>query len=260
LAINSALTEAQYKCYASNGYPQFLEVLPEQKQDSFRGRADTPDFSTTFASLSESRWFANEDQARRMGLGKITNPTPRSVFVTDTSFLGVKETCQTSTMKRLGIDAKTFQSYIELGNRLAETLGQLGNGNLNSSNDKVFDCLKQKGHSVDKNGPNKDPNWGADFGITLGKVSESQSEETADSSPGPVTIKPAESQTYTPTADESKLAVDLYRCSLETGVKADWDKQVADAKQKALKANETQLTDLGPKIKQLAAKIAASSS
>lgn len=254
LNINSAINASQYNCYADNGYPQFLEVLPEQKADSFRSIADTPDFPTAFASFTDSPWFSSEEQAKSLGFGKTSSPTERSVVVMDTSFPSVMADCRKSVLEDLGVNATIINQYIQLGNTLVDTI--VAAGSIQPALDsRIFDCLEKRGYPLDRGGANIDPTWGVDFGIALGSVVSPPFPDLTKQ--GSIAVVPASSETYTPTAEESKMAGDMYKCSVETGSKTEWEKNILNAKNTVLNSNETALTELNPEIRSLAAKVSA---
>jgi hypothetical protein len=78
--------------------------------------------------------------------------------------------------------------------------------------------------------------------------------EPQDLTQGPSTkVIPAEpAQQYVPTPQESESAAAMYRCSVETGARDEWQKAVNDVKNAALAKHGTTLLELNPKIKELA--------
>lgn len=252
LAINSVSRELDYRCYAENGYPEYLEVLPGQKANEFRSAASTPDFKTTFRSYSRSPWFSSEEEARETGYGRTVPGLDAQVFTMDGSFRRVVEDCHDATLKKTSGNAEVVSAYIQLGNALAEGLAAIPSRIKDPLTKEVLECMNRGPYPVDPNGPNKPSGWNVDFGVPLG--TQPRIPEATDLTKGAVTkVIPAEpAQQYVPTAKESDSAAAMYRCSVETGAHDDWVKAVDEAKNAALAKNEATLIELNPKIKELA--------
>lgn len=252
LTINSAGRELDYRCYADNGYPEYLEVLPEQKANQFRSSASTPDFKTTFTSFAESPWFSSEEDAKAKGYGRTIPGLDAQVFSMDSALAKVVGNCNEATLKKTAGNEEVVSDYIQVGNALAEALAVIPNQAKDPGTKKVFECMGRAQYPVDPNGPNKSVGWGVDFGVPLG--TEPRMRQAEDLTKGAVTkVIPAEpALQYVPTAMESESAAAMYRCSVETGARDDWLKIVNDAKNAALAKNEATLIELNPKIKELA--------
>ncbi|MEV7661983.1 hypothetical protein [Paenarthrobacter sp. NPDC089316] len=256
LNINSSLTELQFKCYSSNGYPEFLEVLPDQKADDFRTLAETPDFSSTFNSYGEMPWRASAEEARMRGFGHDLTPLVRSVVVMDAAFSAVQQDCHGWAVKKIGGDPSLIRNYTTLGNTLASELNAAAEKMRPALNDRVFACMSEKGTPVDKNGPNKNPVWQVDFQIPTGNASEPPWPDLTKG--GSVVINPGRPGTaYMPTSEESRAAEVMYQCSVDIGAQREWQQTLTEAKASAIAAQEGQLSELNPLIKELAKSAAA---
>jgi hypothetical protein len=252
LTINSASRELDYRCYADNGYPEYLEVLPAQKANQFRSSASTPDFKTTFRSFSESPWFSSEEDARSKGYGHTVPGLDAQVFSMDSALAKVAADCRESTLKKTSGNEDVVSAYVQVGNSLAEALAVIPNQAKEPGTKKVFECMDKGQYPVDPNGPNKPVGWGVDFGVPLG--TEPRMPGAQDLTKGAVTkVIPAQpALRYEPTAKESESAAAMYRCSVETGARDDWVKIINAAKNAALAKHEATLIELNPKIKDLA--------
>jgi len=256
LQINSSLTELQFKCFAQNGYPEFLDVLPAQKADDFRTLAETPDFRSTFSSYAELPWQVSSDAAKRHGFGRDVLPIVRSVVVKDTAFPVVQQNCRTEALAAASGNQGLIQQYVSLGNTLASALVVADDKYRPSFNDKVFKCMGEKGSPVDKGGPNVHPVWQVDFQVPLGSVTEPPFPNLKGG--GNTVINPGRpGVAYMPTAEESRAAETMYRCSVDSGAKSDWENAMNEAKKTALSTQEAQISELNPAIKQLAKSAAA---
>lgn len=251
LTINSARMELEYKCYAANGYPEFLTVLPAQKANAFRSNAVTPDFKSTFASFSELPWFPSEDYAKAAGFGHSTPGMDTFVATADDSFAQTAQDCEGETLTAIAASAELIRDYTALGNSLAEALTVAANQNKEPLTKDVFACMSRGDYPVDENGSNKQDIWGVDFGVPYGSPPADYYPDLTKG--GAVQIVPATPEgTYVPTSEESNAAAAMYRCSVESGAQDAWQKAMNDAKQKALAENEATLTELNPKIQALA--------
>ncbi|WP_422935789.1 hypothetical protein [Sinomonas sp. P47F7] len=257
LSINSAMRELEYRCYADNGYPEYLEVLPALKANEFRSSASTPDYETTFRAFSESPWFTSEENARATGYGSSIPGLDAQVVPDDRSILKVFEDCRQASLRRTSGNEDVVNAYSQLGNVLAETLATSPSQNKDALTKRVFECMDKGRYPVDPNGPHKSIRWGVDFGVPLGVAPRMP--EAVDLTQGTGTkVIPAEpTQHYFPTAEESESAAAMYRCSLETGAQTDWNRANNDTKNAALAKNEATLTELNPKIRELAKSAAA---
>ncbi len=251
LTINSARMELEYKCYAANGYPEFLKVLPAQKADAFRSMALTPDFKSTFASYAELPWFPSEDYARAAGFGHPTPGQETFVSTSDASFTRTAQDCEAETLATISGSAELIGAYTALGNSLAEALATAARANKGPLTKDVFACMNKGEYPVDEDGSNKQDIWGVDFGVPYGKPAPLTFPDLSKG--GAVQIVPAIPEgPYIPTSEESNAAVAMYRCSVESGAQVAWQRTMNDAKQKALSENEATLTELNPKIQALA--------
>jgi hypothetical protein len=251
LAINSAKIELEYKCYAANGYPQFLKVLSAQKANAFRSLALTPDFKSTFASFAESPWFPNEAYAKAAGFGHTMAAMDTYVFVSDSSFSQTSEECETKARSAMAGSSELIQPYAALGNTLADAISAAAEKNQHPLTQEVFACMSKGQYPVDENGPNKQPIWNVDFGVPYGTPPPQHWPNLTKG--GPVQIVPASpEERYVPTSQESEAAAAMYQCSLSSGAHDSWEKAMTDAKNKALVQNESTLSELSPKIHALA--------
>lgn len=251
LGINSAKMELEYKCYAANGYPQFLKVLPAQKANAFRSLALTPDFRTTFASFAELPWFPSEAYARAAGFGHSMPAIDTYVFTTDNSFQQTAQDCEAKALTSMGGTAKDLQSYTKLGNTLAEAIAAAAKQNKPPLTQEVFDCMSKGKYPVDPNGPNKQSIWNVDFGVPYGTPPPQHWPNLTKG--GTVQIVPEKPEEhYVPTPQESEAAAAMYQCSISSGAHDAWEKDMTDAKEKALAQNEAALSELSPKIHALA--------
>lgn len=257
LAINSAKLEISYKCYAENGYPLFLEVLPAQKANAFRGDALTPDFKTTFASMSEAPWFSSEAYARETGFGHTTPARDPHVFASDGAFAQISKFCEEKALSAISGSAELLKQYVALGNSLAESLRNETREIEGPLNQKVFDCMNKGDYPVDPHGPNKQHVWNVDFGVPYGSA-PGEEWPVPSKGGGAIQLVPATPELrYTPTTQESEAAAAMYRCSIESGARDSWTKAVNKAKQRVLAGNEARFSELNPQIQALAKSAAA---
>jgi hypothetical protein len=247
LAINSAKIELEYKCYAAQGYPQFLSVLPVQKANAFRSLALTPDFKATFASFAELPWFPSEAYARAAGFGHTMAARDAYVFTSDSAFQQTARDCETKALTAMAGSADLIQAYTTLGNTLADAIAAAAKQNKPPLTQKVFACMSKGKYPVDQNGSNKQPIWNVDFGVPYGTPPPQHWPNLTKG--GAVQIVPAvPEERYVPTPQEADAAAAMYQCSVDSGAHDLWKKAITDAKEKALVQNEASLSDLSPKI------------
>lgn len=251
LAISSAKFEVEYKCYGSNGYPQFLEVLPVEKANAFRGQALTPDFKSTFASFGEIPWFPSEAYARAAGFGHSMPARDPYVHVSDAAFTHVSTSCEEKALATISGSAELLRAYTVLGNKLAEAVETAASKSKGPLTQKVFDCMSKGRYKVEPNGPNKQDIWNVDFGVPYGSQKPQQWPDLTKG--GAVQIVPGTPENrYWPTALESEAAAAMHQCSIESGARDSWNNAINEAKKKALAENEATLSELNPKIRELA--------
>jgi|GEM_PF-4450830 len=253
LAINSAFDELKYRCLAENGYPQFLQVLPAQKANAFRGMAETPDFAATFTSYAELPWFASEQDAREKGYGIPGQAIGPTVMTMDPAIGPVMNDCTTKARAAVGDQDGTIQKYTELGNTLAGAIDSIAGKAKGDLTNRVLACMNKSKYPVDPNGANKNNDWNVDFQVPLGVQPPRSHQDVSGMNGNAVIITQAiPAKPYVPTKEESESAAAMYRCSVETGAHDEWLNDIHQAEATAISQNEAALDELNPKITALA--------
>ncbi|MGO4454810.1 hypothetical protein [Arthrobacter sp. RAF14] len=253
LAISSAFNELRYKCLGENGYPQFLQVLPAQKANSFRNMEETPDFAATFASYGELPWFASEQDARAKGYGLPAQALAPTVMTMDPAIGPVMNDCTKKSLAAVGDRDGTIQNYTELGNTLAGSMGSITDKAKGDLTNQVLACMNKGKYPVDPNGANKNNDWNVDFLVPLGVQPPQLNRDDSGMNGNAVIITPAiPAKPYVPTKEESESAAAMYHCSVETGAHDEWLNDIHQAEATAISQNEAALDELNPKIAALA--------
>lgn len=252
LAINSAKVELEYKCYAAHGYPQFMDVLPAQKANAFRGLAETPDFKTTFESIGMAPWYPTEEYARVAGVGHDAPGLDTHVSIDDASFRPVAEKCESSVFRTIGGSYDAVRTYMTLGNTLVQAIAVSEREMRGRLTQEVFSCMSRGKYPVDHHGPNEAPLWGVDFGVPLGTMPTMGALPDLTKGGRVQVVAAVPAGKYVPTIAESDAAAAMHRCSVESGAQDAWRRGMNEAKTKALAENEVALSELNPKIKALA--------
>ncbi|KIA73410.1 hypothetical protein ANMWB30_23370 [Arthrobacter sp. MWB30] len=247
LDIYSAVTEITYECYAENGYPEFLQVLPEQKANLFRTVPSTPDYVSAFDRLAKAPWFDSEDEARKGGYGHGASAVLTSVYAMDVAFRDIARTCATKADEKLPGSQAFIRDYSALGATLADALKAATARNWDEETEKIFACMSTHDFPVTPSGPNISPSWGVDFGVPLGvEPVPDYPQITEGAKIQIVPTLPAKS--YVPTPQEAESAAVMHNCSIETGAREAWDRAMVDAESDAISKNLTKLTELNAEL------------
>jgi hypothetical protein len=251
LNVYTVFKEAEFKCLAQNGYPQFDAVLPKLLSNSFTSLAETPDFGPTLHGYAKSPWFDSEEEARESGFGHAINARDAYVFVNDPEFAGKQNDCAALSLQHHPGARELISGYINVGNNLARAVAKAGQEIKPGLMNSVYQCMAEKNHRLDARGKNILPDWQVDFGIELGDQKAFPRQEP--SAGENIQIIPAvEAQPYVPTEAESDTAADVYRCSVETGARDSWASSIKKKKLDELEINSKALGDLTPALQKLA--------
>ncbi len=226
------------------------------KADGFRIAGGGLSYDGLVVSANEPLWFQDQNDAARRGFGVLGAgwpDMPAFVEVHDKAFSAVQDQCEQKAYQKLGGATAIRQQVGDLAHNMFAPVQSLKKDDLQ---DKVFVCLESVGFKTTKTGPQVNSFYGRDLGISLGA-------SVKPALPIPnnkirVQIFPAvKVAKYVPTAEEVKMAVAMYDCSVKTGARAEYAKRLYDAKVKAVAANEATLTELKPKIEAMVKAAAA---
>lgn len=252
LDIYAAVTEITYECYASHGYPQFKQVLPEQRRNLFRSLPSTPDYVTAFAKLKKVPWFESEEDARLSGYGQGFPAVVTSVYAMDVAFRDVARTCAAQANEQIPGSQEFVASYSGLGATLADALKSVTDRDWDAVTENIFTCMAKNGFPVSSTGDNVSPKWTVDFGVLLGKQPTPEFPQIAEGAK--IQIVPTmPAKGYFPTPEESESAAVMHRCSVETGARGAWEDAISAVEFETVSINESKLTKLNAKIPALLA-------
>jgi hypothetical protein len=248
--IGHAQQRIRNKCLADAGYPYDRDNLPVRPQHPFAFlTVSARDFGPT-----------SEDEARRSGFGRDSVGEPARVVSTDPNYNAASERCAQLAWSRFGADAlDVLTSYGDLVNALAPYRRDVDAELPADLPARLTDCMTARGYTApDRAAFLKTPSHRL-FGIPYGH-SETGPEEGWEPvrRPGTVEVGPAiPPRQYTPTPEESKLAVAWFHCGRDTGRV---DAQLAAVQQvqaRYVEKYRTWIDELNPKVEELAHRAAA---
>ncbi len=194
-----------------------------------------------------------------MGFGEDTRPAPARVVSTDANYNANLDRCEKQAWEKFGPEArKTHESYNDLVNVLADYRRDVDQEMPKDLSVKVFDCMAKRGYTAsDREAFLKTPSHRL-FGVKYGSL-DGGAEDAWEPArkPGTVEVGPAiPARHYTPTPEESALAVAWFHCNQETKRVEAWLQAVAKVQQRNVEKNQTWIEELNPKVEQLARKAA----
>ncbi|MCC3300659.1 hypothetical protein [Arthrobacter sp. zg-Y895] len=244
-AILLAQDTLRFQCYADNGYPEFEAFISEEP--AVQWRADLLDQLTVNDAFFESVQDATARGLRTEPLG----PSAEKVFVHDDAFEAVSEACDTKSWAALGEDAEqSLIDYNRLSSKLAGGLADRTFEALGPLQQEVVKCLVDAGVPVT---PASDKLYGFTSDVEFGTPVE-YPERTGPKQVSGVEIIPADVEIpYVPTPAEAAVAVKYYNCSLETGVRDEFDALILESKKEVVAEHAAELEKANPRIAELAA-------
>ncbi|MBQ0904336.1 hypothetical protein [Micromonospora sp. U21] len=232
------------KCVASRGYPQVLQGALEKPYNPFY----------YLAADYDGLGPMTEEQARRSGFREDRPPTPTSVVSSDKNFDAVNERCLKEASKALGGAQETVNSYAMLGNDVYEAYRAEINELLEPQRAKIADCLEDKKFKFDRQGYVKEDDL-TSFGLPPGRYEggDNPLNWKPKRVPGTVEVSPPwPAQRYIPSQQESDLAVAMFRCSQEVGVRQAFDEKSTEIQRAIVGRYEARFAEMNPKIEQAA--------
>jgi hypothetical protein len=241
--IDGAHKLETYECLADGGFPQLLENDPDPQGGDLSQGLDA----------GEDLWFASEDQARTNGFGHDEPGSIARFQLADPAYHALTDQCTASAWQKLGPDAEqTMVSYAQLGNKLRSGTFKTIDRKFPEFRDRIFDCLKKEGAPVSQQEGNE---WGISFNLPLGSLEGEAQQKTEGLQTGFSEATPE--RKYLPTPEESRVAVQVHRCAVDTGVKDEVRELAYRDRDKTIATVEVALTELNEKIAGLANTAAA---
>ncbi len=236
----------RFHCLVDNGYREFEAFVP--KSPTERARQDADQITT------DNAFFASEQDAMTRGLREEpAGPAPAKVIGHDSSLDAISEACDATAWDALGPDAHQIHlEYRQLGNAFG-ALGTALSEDLVRLQNTVAQCLVDAGEPVTVA---QDQLFGIRPDIELGQPVVYPERIGPKQTQG-VEIIPADAEiAYVPTPAESDLAVKYYECSRQTGAREEFEHLLSEAKTEIVAEHEAELSELNPKIQELARKAA----
>ena len=236
----------RFHCLVDNGYTEFEAFVPESPTE--RARQDADQITT------DDSFFASEQDAKSRGLREEpAGPAPAKVYTHDSSFGTISDACDATAWDALGSDARQLHlEYRQLGNAFG-ALGTSLSEDLVRLQHTVAQCLVDAGEPVTAA---QDQLFGIRPDIELGQPVVYPERIGPKQTQG-VEIIPADAEiAYVPTPAESDLAVKYYECSRQTGAREEFEHLLSEAKTEIVAEHEAELSELNPKIQELARKAA----
>lgn len=232
-------------CLAKKGFPQLKRAGLAPRKRSF------PDLLITPSSFG----YTSEQEARARGFGRDLPAEPSRVWSKDPNFELASKRCDDDAWAKLGSGSKkVYDQYFELGNALLADLVGLHRASIPQPMAlKIANCMEIEGYRLsDKAAWSQSPNIKS-FGVAFGSLAEPSEATWVPTGKGIVEVgPPIPARKYTPTAEESRLAVAWHRCSVKEGWAEHQMRVAMERQQAAVKKHEAQFTELNPKIQQLA--------
>ncbi|HEV2784582.1 MAG TPA: hypothetical protein VGX25_34805 [Actinophytocola sp.] len=247
--IGYAQLKIRDRCLADAGYRQNLDARVARPEDPY-------DFLTVSA-----RDFGptSEDEARRLGFGNHTGGEPARVVSTDANFDKAAERCAERAWTELGPEARrTLMSYTDLVNTLAPYRHDVDAELPDDLPARMLECMAGRGYHVpDRAAFLKTPNHRL-FGVTYGRADSGPEESWQPvRKPGTVEVGPAiPPRRYTPTPEESALAVAWFHCGRSTGKIEAQLAAVQRVQARYVEKYGTWIDELNPRIEELARRAA----
>ena len=241
--IDAAQKLELYKCLAAEGFPQLLEGDPDPEGADASEGLDAPD----------DLWFASEEQARENGFGHPEPGRSAKFRLADPAYINLIDSCMESAWKSLGEDAeKTMVDYAVIGNKLRVEGYTHIDEKMTEFRDRVFECLQEEEAPVSQQ---EGSEWGLAFNFAIGSLEGQKNESSDELQFGFSDAIPERS--YIPTPEESEVAVQVYNCAIDTGVKEEAMALAYQDRNDVISEVEVELTELNTKISEMSKKAAA---
>lgn len=228
-------------CLAAEGFPQFRDAMVGyQETQSARDRLPSANLPTGL--------FLSEDDAQQSGFGESLPASLPKVIVRDASIDEATDICARESWTAIGPDAeKTYNEYVEIQNNLTSALLAVSLDNWNKIVDFTVKCLTDKGYNIRAD---KNSRYGMTFGIPFGKAERAEPDEPP--AVGNFSSRGLPAAPYVPTEQESKLAVEYYKCTVDSGYRDEYVRERVAAATSAIAKYEGQLSELSPQVEALA--------
>jgi hypothetical protein len=247
--IDYSQLKVRNKCLADAGFPQELRAM--------RSRPNNP----ISHLLVSARSFGptSEAEARASGFGSALAAEPPVVVSFDKSFDAEMERCTRQANEQLGFDSvKILTAYQDLANQLGAYRSEIDRQLPKDLPEKLLSCMDDEGYRADRTRFLQTPDP-ALFGVQLGRNENAPGENWRPRRrPGTVQVGPAlPARRYTPTAEESELAVAWLRCRKSTRLAEHQLEAAYAAQQRYVERFETQIAELNGQVTAMARKAAA---
>ncbi len=238
------------RCMAEAGYRQNIDTAPTRPEDPFSFlTVSVRDFGPT-----------SEEEARRAGFGSDTQAAPARVVSTDANFDKAADRCADQAWNEFGPGARqAVTDYSDLVNALAPYRKEIDAELAPDLPAKMFDCMAERGYRApDREAFLKTPRHQL-FGVAYGRLDGGAEDAWKPvRKPGTVEIGPAiPVRKYTPTPQESELAVAWFHCGQKTGRTAAQLAAVQEVQQRYVDEHQTWIDELNPVIEELARRASA---
>lgn len=228
-------------CLAAEGFPQFRDAMVGyQATQSARDRLPAANLPTGL--------FLSEDDAKQRGFGESLPASLPKVIVRDAAIDQVTEKCMRESWTAIGPGAEdTYNAYVDTQNNLTSALLAVPLDNWNKIVDFTVKCLTGKGYDITAD---KNSRYGMTFNVSMGKAERPEPAEPP--AEGNFSAQGLPAVRYVPTEQESALAVDYYRCTVDSGYRDEYVQERIKAATNAMAKFEGQLSELSPEIEALA--------
>lgn len=235
----------QHRCLADAGYVQNLEQSGELRPTDV-----TIDLRISLRDFG----LRSEDEARRKGFGSDHPGEPARVVSFDPSYEANLERCSREAWDRLDDEAETaYAAYSDLINQLLPYRAEVDAEVPSDQPVRMYDCMVGNGYQVDRDAFLASPSY-TTFGVPMGSLEPAPARDWApEEEPGTVQVGPAiPPRRYTPTQEESALAVAWVQCLDETGVAQERLDVALDLQQRYVDRYESQIVALNEQLEPLA--------
>jgi hypothetical protein len=233
------------RCLADAGYPQNLAASTGRSPE---------DVAIGLQVSARDFGLRGEEEARRLGFGEDSPGSPARIVSFDPSYDANLERCADQAWERLGADAEqAYLAYYDLLNQLLPYRMEAEEEWPEDLPVRMYDCMAGKGFRIDREAFLASPAY-TSFGVTLGSGERGTEEEWApENDAGTVQVGPAiPPRRYTPTPEESALAVAWTQCIRDTGVGQELLDIALQVQQRYVDRFEARITELNAQLEQVA--------